>query len=526
IIEQLQVDRDQPLFLACGIFRPHMPWFAPQSFFDQYPASALTMPKLREDDLQDIPSAGRKMAIGNKRAGVKAIANSEFGTIRGKGLWSNAVQAYLASMSYADQQVGRLLDALDESGQADKTIIILLCDHGWHLGEKHHWKKFTLWEEATRVPLIIVAPGVTKANQQTDQPVSLLDIYPTLVDLCQLPEPDQLDGKNLRPLLDGSAIRWDHAAVTTHGKDNHAVRSQHWRYIRYQDGSEELYDHRVDSQEWTNLADDVRFAQVKTELAAWLPQSNAEPTARIDAKRESSDDSNELGQFDWGSAEVTDSRLVLKVDQVNAKQEITIPRLNNSLVRIRLNGNESTDVRLQPEPTEWRIAIPPDIKLPCTVELEFGQAVYLPTSPRTITPGQNGQLILHARDAVTHGKLLRFEPQPHKNTVGYWANQDDWAEWHFQVAQPGTYQVTLRQGCGTGHGGSEVRLQIGQQKLTFQVEETGGFQNWKDRLLGTVTLNAAESATLQLRPQNKPGGAVMDVQQITLMPVADTDKEE
>ena len=179
VIGQLQAKHDKPLFLACGIFRPHLPWYAPRKYFDRFPVDEIQLPEHRDDDLDDIPAAGVKMANPSRDHAAVLKHNQ----------WHAAVQGYLASISYTDGQVGRLLDALDASAYANNTVVVLWTDHGWHLGEKKHWRKFALWEEATRTPLIFVAPrgtpGLpqgTPAGTRIDKPVSLLDIYPTLVD--------------------------------------------------------------------------------------------------------------------------------------------------------------------------------------------------------------------------------------------------------------------------------------------------------------------------------------------------------
>ncbi len=174
---------------------------------------------------------------------------------------------------------------MDVGPHRDNTLVVLWGDHGWHLGEKQHWRKFSLWEEATRAPLLIVAPGVTQAGGVCHRPIDFLNVYPTLVDLCGLPMPNHVEGVTMRPLLKNPAAAWDRAALTTHGRKNHAVRTDHWRYIRYADGSEELYDHRHDPREWINLADDPQHAALKKELAAWLPRQDA-PNAALGKKRE------------------------------------------------------------------------------------------------------------------------------------------------------------------------------------------------------------------------------------------------
>jgi arylsulfatase A-like enzyme len=269
----LQKEHDKPFFLAAGLFRPHLPWYVPRQYFDMYPLDKIALPNVNEDDLDDVPPLGRKMAKpdGDHR---KVIESNN---------WRRAVQGYLASITFTDTNVGRLLDALDKSRYADNTIVILWGDHGWHLGEKLHWRKFALWEEATHAPLMIAAPGVSKAGVASPRPVSFVDIYPTLCDLCGLPGPKQLEGTSLKPLLENPNKTWDRPALTTHGRENHSVRSERWRYIRYRDGSEELYDHENDELEWTNLAGKPEHAEVKKKLAARLPEVNAEDAPR--AKR-------------------------------------------------------------------------------------------------------------------------------------------------------------------------------------------------------------------------------------------------
>src|SRR5262249_52304094 len=153
-------------------------------------------------------------------------------------------------------------------------------DHGWHLGEKQHWRKFALWEEATRVTFTMTATGVTPVGKKCERTVNLMDLYPTLTELCGLPAKEGLEGKSLAPLLKDPKAEWDRPALTTHGRNNHAVRSERWRYIRYADGGEELYDHDADPLEWKNLAGDATFTKVKEGLAKWLPKANAPDAPR------------------------------------------------------------------------------------------------------------------------------------------------------------------------------------------------------------------------------------------------------
>lgn len=268
-IDQLKQPHDKPFFLACGLVKPHLPWAVPKKYYSLYPRDEVQLPPYRKDDLEDVPPAGRRIGIaGDHPRFVKT------------GRWRDAIQSYLGTIAYVDVCIGRLLDALEASQYADNTIIVLWGDHGWHLGEKDRWRKFTLWEEATRAPLIWVAPGVTRSGAVCDQPVSFLSIYPTLCELAGIPIPKHVEGPSLRPLLEDPQASWDGVAVCTHGYMNHAVRTDRWRYIRYADGGEELYDHSKDPYEWTNLAADPAYADVKAELARHLPEKNVKPVKR------------------------------------------------------------------------------------------------------------------------------------------------------------------------------------------------------------------------------------------------------
>jgi arylsulfatase A-like enzyme len=230
-----------------------------------HPLASIELPAVREDDLDDVP-----MAAPDEFSATKI---HEWMLTEDK--WREGVQAYLASVSFADAMVGRLLDALDASGRADRTIIVLWGDHGFHLGEKRRWRKSTLWEESTHVPLIIVAPGITAPGSRSVHAVSLMDIYPTLVELAGLDLPAHVEGRSLVPLLEDPSREWSFPVVTTYGYDNHAVRTDRYRYIRYADGSEELYDHASDPNEWTNLASDPAHDGLKAELRRALPSKNA-----------------------------------------------------------------------------------------------------------------------------------------------------------------------------------------------------------------------------------------------------------
>jgi len=260
---------DKPLFLAAGIFRPHLPHYAPLAIFEQYPFDATKMPPMPKDDLNDIPPLGLAMAHTQfERYNLPAAA-----PVESPGSLKKLVQCYQASATFADSMVGRLLDKLDASGRADNTIIVLWADHGYHLGDKENCVKFTLWEKANRVPFIIVAPGIAKAGSRCDRPVSLLDLYPTLLELAGLPAKADNDGQSLVPLLKNTQLTWARPAIMTQGRGNHAVRTDRWRYIRYEDGTEELYDHDNDPWEITNLAGDGKYAQTIAAHKQWLPKT-------------------------------------------------------------------------------------------------------------------------------------------------------------------------------------------------------------------------------------------------------------
>ena len=192
------------------------------------------------------------------------------------GRWKEAVQGYLAAGAFCDAMIGRLMAAFDKSAYRDNTILVFWGDHGWHLGEKQHWRKFTLWEEATRAPLFFTVPGITKPATVCNRPVDFMTIYPTLCDLCGLSIPSHVESASLRPLLTNPNATWDRPAITTHGFQNHSVRTDPWRYIRYADGGEELYNETTDPMEWTNLADKPEFANVKEQLKKLIPATNVD----------------------------------------------------------------------------------------------------------------------------------------------------------------------------------------------------------------------------------------------------------
>lgn len=246
---------DQPFFVVAGIRRPHVPLHTPKKWFDMYPVDDIVLPKAPAEDLADLP---------HPEMGLNFYAAPEHKVIVGRKLWRSLVQAYLASISFVDHCVGEMLSGLEKGPNKDNTIVVLLSDHGFHLGEKQHWAKRTLWEETTRVPFIIAGPGITPGR--SNKPVGLIDLYPTLCGLTDSPKPAGLEGQSLQPLLNNPQGKWDHAAYTTFEPGDLTVRTEHWRYIRHPDGKEELYDHRNDPDEWHNLAGKAAFAKQQKKL--------------------------------------------------------------------------------------------------------------------------------------------------------------------------------------------------------------------------------------------------------------------
>ncbi len=267
---------EQPFFVAVGFYRPHVPFYSPTRIFNQIPADQIELPQVKTGDRDDLPS------IVNSLTRASAAPGHSWFVERGR--WKEAVQSYLACVRWTDEQVGRVLQTLAASPHAENTIVILYSDHGFFLGEKERWAKQSLWEQATRVPFIIWTPGMDQ-GKPCKRPVELLSIYPTLIELCGLPAREDLEGISLKPLLANPDKEWPHAALTTFGKENHAVRSETHRYIRYSDGSEELYDLQADPNEWNNLASDKSLANVKAALAKTFPKTNADPAIGLVVKR-------------------------------------------------------------------------------------------------------------------------------------------------------------------------------------------------------------------------------------------------
>jgi len=270
--KELLKKHDKPFFLACGIYRPHEPWFVPKKYFDAFPIDKIQLPPgYREDDLEDLPTEGKRLG-----------PNRYFAHIRAHKQWRNAVQGYLASIYFADTMLGHVLDALDKGPNAKDTIVVLWSDHGWHLGEKQHWQKFTGWRACSRVPLIVRVPkgtsGLPKGTTPgtCSKPVSLLSLAPTLLELSGLPPLKNHDGPSLIPLLADPNTKWPHVAIThLDSPGSFGLSTENWRYIHYAKGGEELYNMESDPYEWRNLANQKTHQSTLERLRALAPRKFA-----------------------------------------------------------------------------------------------------------------------------------------------------------------------------------------------------------------------------------------------------------
>lgn len=289
-VDFLKQKHEKPFFLGFGLYAPHKPNYTPRKYFDLYPLQDLVLPPLREDDLADLPPHALEWAQRRKRHGYDRLVRNN--------CLRECVQGYLAAISYADAMIGRVLDALQASPYRENTVVVLWSDNGYHNREKMQWAKHTLWERTSNVPLIFAGPGIASGGV-VDSPVSLVDIYPTLVDLCGLPKNTGLDGVSLKDTLAAPEQTGDRAVfeMDAHGT---AVITRNWHYIRYEkENEEELYDMRDDPHQWTNLAASPKFAKRLDKMRALLPKrapaasGSARPAIRL---------VNKEGTFEWVSS--------------------------------------------------------------------------------------------------------------------------------------------------------------------------------------------------------------------------------
>jgi len=274
-IKRLKKKHDKPFLIACGLFHPHMPWYVPRKYFDMFPLDEVTTPEIKDDDLNDVPPLGRAVTAGKSKF-VEQVHKH--------GLHKQGVQGYLATTAYADAQIGRVLDALDKSPYRDNTMVVFMTDHGFHLGEKSHWQKGTLWEEATHCLLMFRVPGLAKAGGQSARFVSLQDIYPTLAELCEIEPPGYLDGHSLVPLLKKPDAQWKSTAISALYNRYISIRTEGFRYIRYLDDQEEFYDCSKDPHEWTNQIGNPEYAAEIKKLRASVP-ALSEMTPPVPSKK-------------------------------------------------------------------------------------------------------------------------------------------------------------------------------------------------------------------------------------------------
>ncbi len=262
-IDQLGKKHDKPFFMGVGFYRPHVPMYAPKKWFDMHPRKGIVLPKVRDDDRDDLSQYAIDLT------NLKHVSPTH-DWVKKAGQWDHAVQSYLASVTFADHCVGMVLDALNSSEHADNTIVVLFSDHGFHLGEKQRWAKRTLWEDGTRVPMVIAAPGFQK-NQRIRKPAELLDVFPTLLELAGLPADSNQEGQSLVPLMKNPIGEWGHPAITSFGLGNYSIRSERYRLIQYLDGSRELYDLQNDPHEWSNVAADPLSQSIVEQHAKFIP---------------------------------------------------------------------------------------------------------------------------------------------------------------------------------------------------------------------------------------------------------------
>lgn len=246
-INKLQQKHDKPFFMAVGFVRPHVPWYAPKKWFDLFPLDSIETPPYKIDDFDDIPDFGKRVSNAPMMPTTEELIKS--------GEWKSALQAYMACIAFVDAQVGKVLDALENSKHADNTIIVLWADHGYHLGEKNRFAKQALWERDTRT-LLIFKDIDGSSGKICVAPVQLLDIYPTLIDMCKLPPSELLEGHSL----------------SFYGEGNIAIRDQRFRLIKYEDGSLELYDMKNDPNEWYNLAKNKEYKNTIHNLTKYIPR--------------------------------------------------------------------------------------------------------------------------------------------------------------------------------------------------------------------------------------------------------------
>ena len=266
VIKRLNKNYNKPFFMGLGFLRPHVPLYVPQKWFDMHPLENIELAPYKEDDMNDIPEIG--LAIND----LPMMPSTKWA--KESGEWKKIIQAYLACVSYVDYEIGRVMEVLNNSKYADNTIVVLWSDHGYRLGEKGTFAKHALWQPATKAPLLFKAPNLPK-GKVIDAPVEMLSIYPTLLELAGLPKYDRNEGRSLVPMMQNEKYKKEAYALTTYGMNNHSVVANNYRYTRYEDGTEELYDHQNDPNEFINLAKNASYVNKKEQLKKFFPTNNA-----------------------------------------------------------------------------------------------------------------------------------------------------------------------------------------------------------------------------------------------------------
>ena len=261
---KLKENMENPFWMGVGFYRPHVPQFAPQKWFDMYPIDSIQLPKIIVDDLNDISPYGVDITR------LEHVSPTHEWVLE-NDQWKPLVQSYLACVSFVDEQVGRVLTALDNGDYGDNTYVVLFSDHGFHLGEKERYAKRSLWEDGAKVPLIVMGPGIPQ-GKICNKPVQLLDIYPTLLELSNLDADSNLEGNSLVSLLKNTNSDWPHYARTSFGPENYAITSEYYRFIQYNDGSEEFYDHKNDPREWENVITNPEYSEIIEQHRSQVPQ--------------------------------------------------------------------------------------------------------------------------------------------------------------------------------------------------------------------------------------------------------------
>lgn len=252
--------------MAIGFYRPHVPWYVPQKWFDKFPLDSIKVPPYLKTDMNDIPEMGKRVAAAPQMPTTEWMKKNK--------QWKKAVQAYLASIHFVDYQLGRVLESLENSKYHNNTIVVLWSDHGYHLGEKNRVAKQALWKRNTHTLFAVKTPN-GKSNQTCTSPVQLLDIYPTLLDLTGLPKNSMNEGHSLTPLLENPTTNWNHPAITSYGKGNTSITSHRYQLIQYEDNSLEFYDLKEDPNEWYNLANDSKYKALIKEHQSHIPKNQA-----------------------------------------------------------------------------------------------------------------------------------------------------------------------------------------------------------------------------------------------------------